>query len=167
MQNGAGYPRRSGKYRRVRIRDDRHIAEPELQPSSERRPTILMIDDDAMVLRGLKRIVATHQTPLGWLTAPDATRALNMLERKAIDIVLTDIRMVGMDGWQLLSIVGERYPQIVRVATSSFTPRQAMAHSQSLGVAFLPKPTSGHILRMNIDVWLSKAENGEPAVPWL
>ena len=74
---------------------------------------VLLVDDEAYVTESLERTIPW--TALGvdhvWRAA-SGYEAMRLLEEQSIDIVVTDIRMPGMDGLQLLEQIGERWPHI-------------------------------------------------------
>lgn len=76
---------------------------------SKSRETILIVDDAADLLHGLKRLV---EPELGCrvLTAESALRALDLLKGERIDVILTDIRMPDMGGMELLDRIQASYP---------------------------------------------------------
>ena len=77
-------------------------------PSSRKRA--LVIDDDAPVRKTLHAIV----TGLGFQTdaAANGSEGLRHFESNPYDVVLTDLLMPGMTGWQVLEAVRERNPKI-------------------------------------------------------
>lgn len=93
------------------------------------RPTrILLVDDERMVLRALRRLVLSRHPDWEVLCARSATAALGLLsDHGPVDVMVTDLSMPDVDGVTLLGIVKERYPQVVRVVHSahidSFVPR--------------------------------------------
>jgi len=75
---------------------------------------ILVVDDDGKV----REVVAAMLAALGHtvLEAPDGLAAITMLEAKsAVDLVLTDLVMPGLSGWDLVKTIRRRWP-LVRVA---------------------------------------------------
>ena len=73
----------------------------------EDRPTLLIVDDEPDMTPLLKRTVAAEKD---WeiLTALSAKEALGILERRAVDLALLDIKMPEMDGLELLSLLKEK-----------------------------------------------------------
>jgi response regulator RpfG family c-di-GMP phosphodiesterase len=75
--------------------------------------TVLCVDDEANILSALKRMLRGDGHCV--LTASSAATALAMLDQMPIDLVISDMRMPGMDGAQLLEQVHLRWPNIVRI----------------------------------------------------
>ena len=61
---------------------------------------LLLVDDDA----SLRRVLQHHLSEAGYsvLIAKDGTEAFNLYTENSIDLVITDVRMAGMDGTELL-----------------------------------------------------------------
>jgi CheY-like chemotaxis protein len=77
---------------------------------------ILVVDDDQSVRESvaMSLMAAGHDV----VTAEDGFRALSQLKKKMPDLVLSDLDMPGMSGFELLSVVRRRFPQLSTVAMS-------------------------------------------------
>jgi DNA-binding NtrC family response regulator len=106
----------------------------------DEKRTVLFVDDDDRVLKGLQHRLV-HE-PYNCLFATTGKQALELLERHPVHVICTDMRMPGMNGLELLSIVKERYPHIVRVALSGYTQVGTLLTAISQGeiFGFIPKP---------------------------
>jgi CheY-like chemotaxis protein len=84
--------------------------------SENKKIRILVVDDDPAV-RGT---VAMMLKMSGYdvVTAGDGFEALLHLQERVPDLILSDLNMPAMSGFELLSVVRRRFPQIVAVATS-------------------------------------------------
>ncbi|OCT10771.1 hypothetical protein A8709_23345 [Paenibacillus pectinilyticus] len=73
---------------------------------------IVLIDDEINIREGLRRII--DRSPSFQVVAdfPDGGEALEWLERNTTDIVLSDIRMPGIDGIEVCSTITNKWPQI-------------------------------------------------------
>lgn len=101
---------------------------------------LLFVDDDPMVLSGLRRALhGMRQTwEMNFVGSADA--ALHALEKEHYDAVVSDMRMPGMDGAQLLEQIKQRYPAIVRMILSGQSSREAIYRSIAPAHQFLSKP---------------------------
>ena len=101
---------------------------------------LLFVDDDPLVLDGLRRALhGMRQTwEMNFVSSADA--ALQALEKDHYDAVVTDMRMPGMDGAQLLEQIKQRYPDVVRMILSGQSSREAVYRSISPAHQFLSKP---------------------------
>ena len=79
-------------------------------------PQVLLVDDDPLVLEGLRR--ALRKEPYAIHCATSAEQALAMLATQHIDLIVSDERMPGMKGNQLLQVVREKYPSTMRIMLS-------------------------------------------------
>ena len=77
---------------------------------------VLVVEDDPLVLHTTATIVRSFGFSVR--TAEDGFVALKILREVLPDIILTDLRMPGMSGFELLSIVRRRFPHIPTIAIS-------------------------------------------------
>ena len=105
---------------------------------------IVVIDDEYMVVEGLKALIARQQ-PLyqvvGW--AYDGNEGLSVIRDTQPDIVITDIRIPGMDGLSLIETAKEFCPDTAFVVISGYTEFEYARRALSLGVkGYIDKPVS-------------------------
>lgn len=81
--------------------------------------TILFVDDEERVLRSIQRSLLDE--PYNTLFAKSGPEALEILEENEVHVIVTDMRMPEMSGLELLKIVKEKYPHIVRLVLSGYT----------------------------------------------
>lgn len=118
--------------------------------SEEDLRRILCVDDERNVLSGLRR-------ELGWdfevLTAPGGAEALELLEDEqedgGIPLVISDMRMPGMDGAEFLEQVRRRYPDTVRILLTGQADIESSVRAVNHGRIwrFLTKPCPSETLR--------------------
>jgi len=111
---------------------------------------ILFVDDEVSILDGLKRMLRPMRAEWEMSFAAGADGALSMLEASAYDVIVTDMRMPGMDGATLLEIVREKYPSILRIILSGYTELQASLRAVPVAHQFLLKPCDPEMLRAGI-----------------
>ena len=80
---------------------------------------VLFVDDEEKVLRSLKRGLLDE--PYETVFANSGREALEIMERQDIHVLVTDMRMPEMSGLELLRIVRDKYPHIVRMVLSGDT----------------------------------------------
>jgi DNA-binding NtrC family response regulator len=108
--------------------------------------SILIVDDDPAIRTSLTEALADATTEVR--AAPDAERALALLAASPADLVLTDARMPGMSGVELLRLLRQRSPTVDVVLMSAYDDLPTVAAAMRDGAAdFLAKPLDLHQLR--------------------
>ncbi|HWB29356.1 MAG TPA: response regulator [Vicinamibacterales bacterium] len=112
---------------------------------------ILFVDDEEHVLEGLRNLFRRqrHVWDMVFVTSGDA--ALVELEKAPFDVIVSDMRMPGMDGATLLLHVKSRYPSVVRIVLSGHAERAAMVRALSVAHQFLSKPCEADTLRAALE----------------
>jgi DNA-binding NtrC family response regulator len=102
--------------------------------------TILVVDDDTNLLDGLKR--SMHEKHIQWKQkyVSSAKDAISLLASEKIDLIITDYKMPGIDGLELLSIVKEKYPDIKRILLTGQSEAEVFESSKEIAHAYLSKP---------------------------
>lgn len=80
--------------------------------------TILFVDDEVNILNSLKR--GLMDVDYNCLFVSSAEKALHVMENEEVNVIVSDMRMPGMDGLELLKIVKERWPKTVRIVLSGY-----------------------------------------------
>jgi len=112
---------------------------------------ILFVDDEVNVLDGLRRMLRPMRAEWDMAFALGGEQALAVLAEKPLDIVVTDMRMPGMDGATLLKEVRRNYPQIVRIVLSGHSSEEASLRSAGVAHQFLAKPCDAETLKQTIN----------------
>jgi HD-like signal output (HDOD) protein len=117
---------------------------------------ILFVDDEPHLLAGLRRMLQIRQGA-GWSMSfvDGGTAALEAMQVQPFDVVVSDFRMPGIDGAQLLAEVQVRYPQTVRLILSGYTEQRDLATLASLAHQFLTKPCDPGELRRTVELTLT------------
>lgn len=109
------------------------------------KPRILLVDDDA----NLRRVLAYPLEQAGMLVfpAPGGREALDRLASGPVDLVLSDVRMPGMDGMALLAEVRRTYPDLpVLVMTAYGTIQDAVEAMRKGAFDYITKPVDRETL---------------------
>lgn len=80
---------------------------------SPQNATLLLVDDEKNVISSLRRVLRSK--PYQLLTAHDGATALQILEENAVDLIVSDSQMPGMDGPALLAHAQQRWPDRMRI----------------------------------------------------
>ncbi|NNG00430.1 MAG: response regulator, partial [Desulfobacteraceae bacterium] len=97
--------------------------------------SVLVVDDEVAITEFAYEILMAHGYSV--LTANSAEKALEILKRESIDLVITDVIMPDIDGYELSSIIRKKYPQVKIQIVSGFEDDRH-------------KNKEGHKLRANI-----------------
>ncbi len=118
--------------------------------NSDDLTTVLLVDDEPSVLKALRRVLIDEDYRL--LTAPDASDAIEILERGPVELLITDHRMPGRSGAALLQEVSQRWPQTIRIMlTGQADPQAIMQVVEETGVfKFIFKPWNDDDLRLTV-----------------
>jgi HD-like signal output (HDOD) protein/CheY-like chemotaxis protein len=111
---------------------------------------ILFVDDEPLVLSGLRRSLHNMGSDWTMVFASSGAEALQILDKDSFDVVVTDMRMPGMTGAQLLEEVSRRSPQTVRLALSGQYDQEMVVRSVGPIHQYLSKPCDREQLRTKI-----------------
>lgn len=115
------------------------------------KKSILFVDDEPNVLQGLRRMLRSMRDSWDIDTADDGEQALDKLANKPFDVIISDMRMPGMDGAQLLQTVRDRYPQIVRIVLSGQSDQESVLRAIGSTHQYISKPCDAETLKATID----------------
>ena len=111
---------------------------------------ILFVDDEMGILDGLRRMLRPHRKEWEMEFAPGPEAALEMMQATPFDVVVSDMKMPGMDGAALLEVAREKYPSMLRIILSGYTDLQASLRAVPVAHQFLLKPCDPDSLRAGI-----------------
>ncbi|MDF2543823.1 MAG: signal transduction protein [Herbinix sp.] len=118
---------------------------------SEGMKRILIVDDEVQILRTLSRLFL--DTDYEAITAENGADALHLLEMTEVDLIISDMRMPLLDGYELLNQVKEKYPKIIRIILSGYAEESIMFKALLHNVAriYIFKPWNNTELMANLD----------------
>lgn len=103
------------------------------------RSTLLIVDDEVRILTALRRTLRREGYEI--LTAETTGRALELLAEHPVDLVLSDQKMPGMSGVELLAEAKRMRPAAARILITGWTEAVPKNQMESLGIqALIPKP---------------------------
>ncbi len=108
---------------------------------------ILFVDDEKRVLDGIRRMLRPLRKGLIMEFAESGRQALEIMANNDFDIIVSDMRMPGMDGAELLSEVKKRYPYTMRVVLTGQSSAEATLRTVGVAHQFLDKPCEPERLR--------------------
>lgn len=101
---------------------------------------ILFVDDESRVLEGLKRMLHSMRNEWDMAFLEGGEKALEALSRESFDVIVSDMRMPGMNGAELLNEVMKRYPRIMRFILSGHSDEHLILNSVGTAHQYLNKP---------------------------
>lgn len=115
---------------------------------TERAPVLLLVDDEPSILASLRRLLRSEGYVLH--TADSGAAALEVLQREPVDVVLSDMRMPGMSGAQLLEQVRQRWPTTMRLLLTGYADINATVEAINRGeiYRYLNKPWDDQELKV-------------------
>jgi HD-like signal output (HDOD) protein len=114
------------------------------------RSRVLFVDDEHLLLEGLKRSLHCMRAHWDMTFVQSGPAALFALGQDPYDIIVTDMRMPGMDGAQLLEVVKEKYPDVLRMVLSGQASRQDVLRSVGPAHQYISKPCDPQELKSRL-----------------
>ncbi len=102
-------------------------------------PRILVVDDEEIVCESCKRILEEEGYEVE--TALSGEEAFSKMKENPYDIVLTDLKMPGIDGMEVLKTIRRDYPSTIVIMITGFATVETAVESMKLGAFdYIPKP---------------------------
>jgi len=122
---------------------------------------VLLVDDDSEMLLALKEGLARYRDSFAVQLASDGRQAVERLKKSVFSLVVTDLKMPGMDGLELLAHIMEDYPDIpVIIITAYSTPEMEHLAREGGAVGYIAKPFLIEDLARQIMTALRKESEG-------
>lgn len=122
---------------------------------------ILVVDDDKILLNNMLRGIETISPAFSLLAAGDGLQALEMLKKHTIRLIVTDLKMPQMDGFELMAQVKQTYPDIHVIVTTGQAIPDAKIDALKVGaLEVLFKPFSMEDLRGTVRRSIEKQAEG-------
>ena len=112
---------------------------------------LLFVDDAPEILNAIRRSFFDSEYDV--LTADSAMSALDIMKTMDISLVVSDLRMPEMDGYQLLAAVKKEYPHVIRIILSGYSDEKLVLKALQKNVAkvYLLKPWDNDVLQKLVD----------------
>ena len=115
------------------------------------RPKVMFVDDEQAILLALRRALSDQRTKWEMSFAQSGEAALTMMAAQPFDVLLTDMRMPGMSGLQLLDTVRDRYPGVIRLVLTGQASETVSLSATLSAHQFLVKPCSSEVICSTIE----------------
>jgi DNA-binding NtrC family response regulator len=124
------------------------------------RPTLLAVDDEPDILDFLERVFRKQYTVQ---RANDAAQALARLDSGPVQLLVTDQRMPGMSGLELLERAAADHPDTTRVLLSGFSDLPEITQAAEVGLvhAYVVKPVDSIRLREAVGEAMARHKSGD------
>ena len=104
----------------------------------EGQPLVLIVDDDAALLQSLGGCL--RDAGLGVDTADNGAQALARLATRRFDVVISDMRMPAIDGFELLRIINEAHPWLPVIMMTGYTDNEEIGQLYGRAYSYFAKP---------------------------
>ena len=111
---------------------------------------ILFVDDEPRLLEGLKRLLRPMRQKWEMEFKGSGIEALACMDHTSFDVVVSDVRMPGMNGVELLTAIKEQHPQTVRLLLSGQADIEIIMGAIGPTHQYLAKPCDADLLKTTI-----------------
>jgi CheY-like chemotaxis protein len=125
---------------------------PKGEQMSNLRANLLVVDDQALIRTCLSEVLTKHG--YGVRSAPDGFSALAEIRKEAPDLIVSDLNMPRMSGFELLSVIRRRFPSIPVIAMSSAFPGEELPLGVAADAFYQKGVDPGFLLRMVEEITL-------------
>lgn len=101
---------------------------------------IVFVDDERELLDGLRTRLYKRRKDWNMQFVLSGKEAIAVFEAQHVDLIVSDVRMPGMDGGQLLAFVKERWPTAMRIIVSGYSDPAQAVRLTSLAHQYVAKP---------------------------
>ena len=129
----------------------------------ERRVRCLLVDDEPALLRALRRVIFQRRPDWEIHLANNAADAIELLEGRRFDCVMSDLCMPHMDGLLFLELVSERHPECARVVHSSHIETMGRDKVSAVCHRMLAKPAAAEAVIDTLEWGVNFARHLKPS----
>jgi len=121
-------------------------------PTAQRPWVVLIVDDEPDMLHALSDLVEGFLEHVVVLRARSARQAVELLERERVDLIVSDFKMPGMDGIELLHMAKLGHPGVPRVMITAYDEQLVhdRAAAEAAVAAFVSKASDPHVFLQRI-----------------
>jgi len=115
-----------------------------------KKKKVIFVDDEPGVLQGLRRMMRPLRDEWEMYFVESGEETLKLLASDFFDVIVSDMRMPGMNGGELLAIVREKYPHMVRIILSGYSDQDLLLKAVRPAHQFLTKPCDAQTLKNTV-----------------
>lgn len=118
--------------------------------ATEAKPRILVVDDDRIILDSLSEFLSLEGYDVRG--ASGFQEAVRLLERESFQLVITDVNMPEVDGFELLRVIKSRFPELVVIIITGYGTIESAVEAIKMGAYdYLTKPIIDDEIRLVVD----------------
>lgn len=122
---------------------------------------VLIVDDEETLLLIIESRFEDYKDQFNVLTAPNGKEAIEILESKVIDFVVTDLNMPILDGIELLAYMSAKFPTIPAIAMTAFSTPEVEEKLEQMGtLRIMDKPLNLDMLAHTVMKGLALSHQG-------
>ncbi len=112
--------------------------------------TLLFVDDEANILAALKRLFRKEGYNI--LLAESGQDALELMAQQSVDLIISDMRMPGMDGAEFLKQVASKWPDTIRILLTGYADLTSTIKAVNAGkiYRYISKPWEENDIKTNV-----------------
>src|SRR4051794_9556900 len=114
-------------------------------------PRILFVDDEPFILDTLSKLLRRQREQWDMTFALGAPEALAQLQKGSFDVIVSDMRMPGMDGVALLEHVKQHYPAVARMVLSGHADQDTVIRVLPSAHQYMSKPFEMQAIRAALE----------------
>jgi DNA-binding NtrC family response regulator len=131
------------------LRDNLEDIIRKIREKEEPAKSILFVDDDENILKSYARVL--RKSPWNVLTASNAEKALEILQRESISLVVTDMKMPEVHGIELISKIREKFDKLPIIVCSAYPGMKDDDNLKFHDIAgFVEKPVDPELLQAKL-----------------
>lgn len=125
--------------------------------------TVLLVEDEKLFLASLLEGLKVYHDEFQTLTAVNGREAIKILEKQTVDLVVTDLMMPVLDGFELIAYIVGRFPRLPIIVVSAFSQSDVEPQIEKLTFSYLQKPLDFNVLtekiRAALQITVSDGQN--------
>jgi len=116
------------------------------------KKTVVFVDDEPKILKGLRRTLDPLRDDWEMLFAESGAQALEILGQTKVTALITDMRMPGMSGFELLQTVHQSFPSVIRAILTGQPDRKDFSQIMAVSHYLLWKPAKFEELNVLLNI---------------
>lgn len=110
--------------------------------------TVLFVDDEPNLLSAIQRMLRVLRQDFDFNFVESGHAALDFIADHHVDVIVSDMRMPGMDGAELLTQVQAQYPHVIRIMLTGQADEDSILRTVGVVHQFIAKPTDSETLKL-------------------